>query len=145
MFADLTNIWSIPWWKSGLEIMIWSLDVFWVLMNDTALQRFSSAYSIFEPRGCSDHMICKIQIFPPSEKMRWPFKYVNAIGNLLNFLPLVKEHWESTPRLFHSTSAMFRFWKKLKNLKPFIRELGKEKLGNLTKREKEAHGIMFEK
>ena len=33
---------------------------------------------------------------------------------------------------------MFRFSKKLKNLKPLIREMGKDKLGNLSKRAKEA-------
>ena len=47
--------------------------------------------------------------------------------------------------LFHSTSAIFRFSKKLKNLKPHIRELGREKLGNLTLRTKEAYGTLCEK
>ena len=50
-----------------------------------------------------------------------------------------------TEKLFHSTSEMFRFSKKLKNLKPLIRELGREKLGNLTIRAKEAHTILCEK
>ena len=116
-----------------------------VLMNDFALQRFPNAYYVFEPGGCSDHMRCKIQLMPPSEKLRRPFKFVNAIGRLPNFLPKVKEYWDSTQRLFHSTSAMFRFSKKLKNLKPLIREIGREQLGNLTKREKEAHDILCDK
>lgn len=116
-----------------------------VLMNDSAILRFPSAYAIFEPGGCSDHMRCKIQILPPSEKRRRPFKYVNVIGSLPNFLPMVKEYWDSTQRLFHSTLAMFRFSKKLKNLKPLIIELGREKFGNLTKRAKEAHDISCDK
>ena len=29
-----------------------------VLLNEEALHRFSNAYSIFEPGGCSDHMRC---------------------------------------------------------------------------------------
>lgn len=37
---------------------------------------------------------------------------------------------------------MFRFSKKLKALKPLIRELGRENLGNLTKRTKEAYEIL---
>ena len=37
---------------------------------------------------------------------------------------------------------MFRFSKKLKHLKPVIRELSKEKLGNLTKRTKEAFEVL---
>lgn len=47
--------------------------------------------------------------------------------------------------LFHSTSAMYGFYKKLKNLKPLIRELGREKLGNLTLRAQEAYGVLCEK
>ena len=116
-----------------------------VLVNDATLQKFPNAYSVFEPGGCSDHMRCKLQLLPPSEKIRRPFKYVNVIGSLPSFLPMIKDYWESTQVLFHSTSAMFRFSKKLKNLKPFIREIGKEKLGNLTRKAKEAHGILCEK
>lgn len=116
-----------------------------VLMNDVALHRFNNAYSKFDPGGCYDHMRCKIQLLPDSEKIRRPFKYVNAIGKLPNFLPMVKEYWESTEKLFLSTSAMYRFSKKVKNLKPLIQEIGREKLGNLTVRAKEAHNILCEK
>lgn len=38
-----------------------------------------------------------------------------------------------------STSAMFQFSKKLKSLKPLLHSLGKEKLGDLPKRTKEAY------
>ena len=116
-----------------------------VLVNDAALQQFPTAYSVFEPGGCSDHMRCKIQLLPPIEKLRRPFKFVNVIGSLPSFLPKVREFWGTTQALFLSTSAMFRFSKKLKALKPLIRELGKEKLGNLSKRAKEAHGILCDK
>lgn len=37
---------------------------------------------------------------------------------------------------------MFRFSKKLKGLKPLIREIGRDQLGNLTKREQEAHSTL---
>ena len=40
---------------------------------------------------------------------------------------------------------MFRFSKKLKNLKPLIHQLGKEKLGDLSKKAKEAHEFLCEK
>lgn len=116
-----------------------------VLVNDEALLRFNNAYTIFDAGGCSDHMRCKVQLFPPVEKIKRPFKYVNALGSLPNFLPLVKKYWDETEVLFQSTSAMFRFSKKLKGLKPLLRELGKEKLGNLTKRAKEAFDILCEK
>lgn len=97
-----------------------------VLLNEEALNRFSNAYTIFEAEGCSDHMRCKIQLLPSSEKIRRPFKYVNAISRIPTFLPMVQDYWESTVRLYHSTSAMFRFSKKLKALKPLIRELGEK-------------------
>ena len=113
-----------------------------VLMNDAALQRFSNAYSIFEPGGCSDHMRCRIQLKPVQEKIRRPFKFVNAIGALPIFLPMIQKFWNTTEVLFHSTSALYRFSKKLKNLKPLIRELGREGVGNLTKRSKEAHELL---
>lgn len=70
---------------------------------------------------------------------------MNVIGSLPNYLPMLQRYWDSTPRLFHSTSAMFRFSKKLMNLKPLIRELGREKIGNLTRRAKEAHDDLCEK
>ncbi|XP_022559972.1 uncharacterized protein LOC111206840 [Brassica napus] len=61
------------------------------------------------------------------------------------FLPMVEEYWKTTKTLFHSTSAMYRFSKKLKQLKPMIRELGRNGLGNLTKRTKEAYEKLCDK
>lgn len=116
-----------------------------VLLNDVALLRFSQAYSVFEPGGCSDHLWCRIQLIKENVKIKKPFKYINVIGKLPSFLPMVEEYWESTKKLFHSTSALFRFSKKLKSLKPLIRNLGREQLGNLTKRANEAHMYLCEK
>ena len=115
-----------------------------VLMNDAALKRFSNAYSVFEAGGCSDHMRCRIHLKPSQEKIRRPFKFVNAIGTLPGFLPMFHDFWDSTEVLFHSTSALYRFSKKLKNLKPLI-GLGREGIGNLNKRAKEAHELLCEK
>ncbi|XP_013739516.1 uncharacterized protein LOC106442368 [Brassica napus] len=116
-----------------------------VLLNEEALQRFRNAYSIFEPGGCSDHMRCIVQLFPPGEKIKRPFKYINVIGSIPDFLPMVQRYWDSTERLYHSTSAMFRFSKKLKFLKPLIREMGRDKLGNLSKQAKEAFDLLCDK
>lgn len=54
---------------------------------------------------------------------------MNAITELEEFLPSVGQHWETTEPFFLSTSSVFRFSKKLKSLKPIIRELGKKKDG----------------
>lgn len=58
---------------------------------------------------------------------------------------MIQAYWDSTEKLFMSTSSMYRFSKKTKKLKPLIRELGREKLGNLTKRTKEAYETLCEK
>lgn len=116
-----------------------------VLLNDVALFRFTNAYSIFEPGGCSDHMRCRIQVLQAKEKIKRPFKYVGAVGKLPSFLPLVKDYWDLTEKLFHSISAMFRFSKKLKSLKPLIRDLAREQLGNLSVRAAEAHTSLCDK
>ena len=76
------------------------------------MYRFSNAYSVFEPGGCSDHMRCRMQLLPPKEKIKRPFKYANVMGSIPSFLPMVKEFWDSTERLFQSTSAMYLFLKK---------------------------------
>lgn len=78
-----------------------------VLMNDVALHRFTNAYSVFETGGCSDHMRCKVHVLEEEEKIKRPFKYINAIGSLPGFLPMVQEYWDSTEKLFLSTSSMF--------------------------------------
>lgn len=104
------------------------------------MHRFSNAYSVFEPGECSNHMRWRVQLFPQSEKIKRPFKYVNVMGSIPSFLPMVKEFWDSTERLFQSTSAIYRFSKKLKNLKPLVRELGRAKLGT-----KEAFELLCEK
>ena len=116
-----------------------------VLLNDEALIRFNNAYSVFEAGGCSDHLRCRVKLFPETTKIKRPFKYVNVIGKLPSFLPMVDEYWSSTGKLFHSTSAMFRFSKKLKGLKPLIRDIGRQQLGNLSKRAREAHQDLCEK
>ena len=55
------------------------------------------------------------------------------------FKPLVANFWGETEPIHMSTSTLFRFAKKLKALKPVIRNLAKDRLGNLVKQAKEAH------
>lgn len=64
---------------------------------------------------------------------------MNVLTRLPQFLDVVGKHWETTDSLFVSTWAMFRLSKKLKALKPLLRTLGKEKLGDLPRRTKEAY------
>lgn len=82
-------------------------------------------------------------MLPPNERVRRPFKYINAMRKLPQFLPMVKEFWNQRRSYF--IFALYRFSKKLKNLKPLIREMGRDQLGNLSKRAKEAHDTLCEK
>lgn len=52
---------------------------------------------------------------------------------------MVQNYWENTEPTFLSTSSLFRFSKKLNGLKPLIRSLAKDRMGNLVKKSKEAH------
>ncbi|KAH0896186.1 hypothetical protein HID58_045754, partial [Brassica napus] len=54
------------------------------------------------------------------------------------FMEVIGNYWKDTQPLFQSTSALYRFSKYFKGLKPHIRSLSKNKLGSLTKRVKEA-------
>ena len=71
-------------------------------------------------------------------RKRRPFKFANVLTNLKNFPSIIENHWDGNAPLYVSTSAMFRFSKILKDLKPKLRQLGKEALGDLPKRTKEA-------
>lgn len=109
------------------------------LINSEWYSAYPQSYCIFESGGCSDHMRCRIQIKAPTAKPRQSFKFTNALTSLPGFLPLVDSYWKDTEVLFNSTYALFRLSKKLKALKPVLRALSKDKLGNLPKRTKAAY------
>ncbi|XP_024011306.1 uncharacterized protein LOC112086570 [Eutrema salsugineum] len=116
-----------------------------VLVNDIWLYHHSQAYCVFESGGCSDHLRCRIQMGSQGTRKKRPFKFINSVGGMAEFAPLVAEHWSKTEALFHSTSALYRFSKKLKTLKPGIRDLSKRKFGNLALRSKLAFQALCEK
>ena len=116
-----------------------------ILVNETWLHNRSQAYSIFEAGGCSDHLRGRFHLQAEAVGKRKPFKFTNAVAEMPEFLRVVADHWKETQPLFQSTSALFRFSKALKALKPLIRTLSKEKLGELTKKVKEAHLDLCEK
>ena len=108
-----------------------------VLVNEEWLHN-TSAYCVFEPGGCSDHLRCKIHFEEPKKKRR-PFKFSNVISQMPEFKVLMEEQWRDYESLFHSTSAMFRLTKRLKVLKQPLRTLSKAKLGQLSKRTRESY------
>lgn len=116
-----------------------------VLFNDHWLSMFRHSYNVFEGGGCSDHLRCRIQLHSEVPRPKWPFKFVNATARLEGFKPVVDQYWRDTEPIFPSTSSLFRFSKKLKGLKPVIRVLAREGLGNLTKKSNEAFAILCDK
>lgn len=68
-----------------------------------------------------------------------PFNFVNMVAELEGFIPMVSQYWQTTDPIYSSTLSLYRFSKKLKNLKPEIRGLAKESMGNFTIKTKEAY------
>lgn len=89
--------------------------------------------------GCSDHLRGRIFFTSDIRKPKGPFKFTNVIASQSEFLPRVENFWCERPTLYHSTSALFRFSKKLKELKPILRELSRQKLSDISRRTSEAY------
>lgn len=108
------------------------------LLNEVGFVKFPHAYCMFGSGGCSDHLRGKICFAQETRRSKGPFKFANAVATLPEFVPAVKNAWDDTAELFHSTSALFRFAKKLKSLKPVLRALGRSNLANISVRSKDA-------
>jgi len=79
------------------------------------------------------------------QRVKRPFKFINALISYSDFRSETEELWKTTQPLFHSTSAMHRLSKKLKGLKPHFRKMGKQLLGDISKKAKEAYKTLCEK
>ena len=67
-----------------------------MLMNDAALHGLRNAYSVFESKGCSDHLRCRFHLEMEVQKKRKPFKFTNAIATMEDFQPTVERYWRET-------------------------------------------------
>lgn len=113
-------------------------------MNEVWMRIWPQSYCVFDAGGCSDHQRCRITIKTDLMKPMKPFKFVNAVVEMPEFLPLVEDFWSGTEAIFNSTSSLFRLGKKLKALKPILRKLSKEKVGDISKKTKEAYLTLCE-
>lgn len=66
------------------------------------------------------------------QKPKAPFKFTNIIASQPEFLAQLEDFWGGSPALFHSTLALFIFCKNLKQLKPILRALSREKLADIS-------------
>lgn len=80
-----------------------------------------------------------IRITGISNEARKPFQFFNYLTEHQDFLPTVKEVWDTTEPLYHSRTALSRFHKKLKLLKQPLRALNKTHYGDLLGRTKQAY------
>ncbi|XP_048604770.1 uncharacterized protein LOC125582228 [Brassica napus] len=116
-----------------------------ILVNETWLNQRTQAYGVFEAGGCSDHLRGRFHLKPEATGKQKPFKFTNALAEMPELLAVVKDYWKDTQPLFVSTSALYRFSKSLKALKPLIRHLSKAKLGELSRKVKEAYQELRDK
>ena len=114
------------------------------LMNEVWMRQFPQSYCVFEAGGCSDHQRCRIIVKTELMKPKKPFRFVNALVDMPDFLPLIEEFWAGTEPLFISTSALFRLSKNLKALKPVLKHLSKEKVGEIIKKTRDAYKDLCE-
>lgn len=141
-YCNLTDMGSqgpkFTWCNQREEGLICKkLDRF--LVNECWLNKSTHAYGVFEAGGCSDHLRGKFNLRIEAEGKRRPFKFTNVVAEMHEFIKVLEEYWRGNQPLFQSTSALLRFSKYLKALKPLIRNLSKEKLGQLSKKVKEAY------
>lgn len=94
---------------------------------------------MFEAGGCSDHLRGRFHIKTEAIGKQKPFNFTNVVAEMPEFHTMMADYWKDTQPLFQSTSALFRFSKTLKALKPLIRNLSTEKLGKLSLRVQESY------
>lgn len=110
-----------------------------VLMNVEYTSSYPQSYCLMDSGGCSDHLWGRIFLKSAIQKPKGPFKFTNAIAAHPESISKVKDYWKETTVLFPSTSTLFRFSKKLKELKPILRELSRNSLSDLSRRATEAY------
>ncbi|XP_010436801.1 PREDICTED: uncharacterized protein LOC104720618 [Camelina sativa] len=116
-----------------------------VIVNTAWEHFFPQSYNVFAAGGCSDHLRCRLMVHGeagPIAKCR-PFKFLNLLTEIEEFMPLVGDYWEETKPM--STSTLFCFSKKLKGLKPRLKSLAKTRMGNLIRNTKEAFNTLCQK
>ncbi|XP_074289314.1 uncharacterized protein LOC141614468 [Silene latifolia] len=97
-----------------------------VLVNKDWCDHLKDLYAHFFPEGMYDHTPCIVSSNKQVQGKRC-FKYFNMWGGSKDFIPIVRNTWQfrvvGTP--------MFKLVKKLKLLKPALRQLNREKFSDI--------------
>ncbi|KAL0657191.1 hypothetical protein Bca4012_077775 [Brassica carinata] len=129
--TDLTSIGPTFTWTNKQKENPVAKKLDRVLVNDHWLHQFPQSYGSVEPSGVSDHTRYWVRLTTTAMGKKRPFKFFNFLADHPDFLDTVAASWNSTEQIFHSTSALFRFHKKLKYLKPLLRRLNQNRFGAL--------------
>ncbi|VVB15029.1 unnamed protein product [Arabis nemorensis] len=73
------------------------------------------------------------------------FQFFNYLTDHPLFLETIASCWDATEEIYHSRSAIYRFHKKLKLLKPLLRTLNRDRYGDITRRTKTALDVLCER
>lgn len=131
------------WWnKRDANPIGNKLDM--ALIHGEWLQRYLQSYTKFNAGGVSDHARCMVRLSGHLDEAIKPFWFFNFLTDNENFLPTVKEVWDSSPQLYHSRTALSCFHKKLKLLKFSLWALNRSRYGGLPNKTKQAYKELCE-
>ncbi|XP_074304562.1 uncharacterized protein LOC141639300 [Silene latifolia] len=97
-----------------------------VLVNKDWCDHLQDLYAHFLPEGMYDHTPCIVSTNKQVQGKR-SFKYFNMWGGSKDFIPMVRSTWQSKV----VGTPMFKLVKKLKILKPALRQLNREKFSDI--------------
>ncbi|XP_074304469.1 uncharacterized protein LOC141639191 [Silene latifolia] len=96
------------------------------LINKDWCDHMPDLYAHFLPEGLLDHTPCILSSSKSTQGKRY-FKYFNMWGDANEFLPTVKSNWDKSLAGTH----MFKLAKNLKNLKPALKRLNRERYNDI--------------
>ncbi|XP_074299307.1 uncharacterized protein LOC141630374 [Silene latifolia] len=96
-----------------------------VLVNKDWCDHLQDLYAHFLPEGMYDHTPCIVSSNKQVQGKR-SFKYFNMWDGSKEFLPIVRSAWQTKV----DGTPMFKLVKKLKVLKPGLRQLNREKFSD---------------
>ena len=130
---------SHTWWNKQKEQPI-AKKLDRILVNDSWNVLFPLALGTFGPPAFSDHASMHVSLSSGLPKQKKPFRFFNFLLKNECFLPIIADCWFSSN--VYGT-AMFRVARKLKLLKPVIREFSKANYSGIEKRAAEAHEALI--
>ncbi|KAL9226108.1 hypothetical protein vseg_001958 [Gypsophila vaccaria] len=97
-----------------------------VLVEKYWSDHFIDAFAHFLPDGLSDHTPCIVNFHHLAQHSR-SFKYYNMWGMSKRFIPVIRRVWNKEK----VGNPMFKIVKKLKNLKPTLKELNNDRFSDI--------------